>query len=44
MRENEGIGSPDRTREGEPGSDLTSALRILFECSGKETSLFRMSE
>ena len=44
MRENEGIGSPDRTRERKPGSDLVTALRILSECSGRETSLFWMSE
>ena len=26
------------------GSNLAIALRILYECSGRETSLFRMSE
>ena len=44
MKENEGIGSLDRTRERIPKTDLTRALRNFFECSGRETSLYYMAE
>ncbi len=37
--EHEGIGVPDRTWERRPELDLVIALRILSECSGRETSL-----
>ena len=43
-REHEEIGILDRTWEREPGLELAIALRIFFECSGGETSLFWMAE
>ena len=35
----QGVGIPDRAEEEGPGLVLAVTLRILSECSGKETSL-----